>query len=180
MKIGLIRHFKVLKKYPFGLKLISQSQVLQWFNEYDRAEIEPASADTGGIEWEVCYASDLPRARRTAELIFPGKIIEKEELREIKLSPIYKRDVRLPFLLWPLLIRVAWYINHKSQIALKIESLKKIKRFTEELLTSHWNNILVVSHAALMMYLRRELSRSGFKGPKFRKAQNGRLYLYET
>lgn len=179
MKIGLVRHFKVLKDYPFIFKNVSQSQVIQWFNEYDQAEIEESVTHLGGINWNVCYASDLKRAVVTANAIFNGKIIEKADLREFKLCPIFKRNVKLPFIFWPLIIRLAWYLNHKSQITYKIESLKKVKAFVDELLASHWDNVLVVSHAALMMYLRKELVKCGFTGPRFRKAKNGRLYVYE-
>lgn len=179
MKIGLVRHFKVLKDYPYVVKIVSQSQVLEWFNEYDRADVEESFTHLGGIDWDVCYASDLKRAIKTANSIYKGNIIEKEELREFKLQPIFKRNIHLPFIVWPLLIRLAWYFNHKSQLQHKIESLKKVKDFVDEILSSHLNNVLVVSHAALMMYLRKELLKCGFSGPKFKKAENGRLYVYE-
>ena len=90
MKIGLVRHFKVLKDYPYVVKIVSQSQVLEWFNEYDRADVEESFTHLGGIDWDVCYASDLKRAIKTANSIYKGNIIEKEELREFKLQPILK------------------------------------------------------------------------------------------
>jgi broad specificity phosphatase PhoE len=179
MKIGLVRHFKVLQDYPYVIKMVSQSQILEWFNEYDRADVEASSTEMGGMKWDICFTSDLHRARKTAAMIYKGRIIEKEDLREFKMYPIFKKNVRLPFLFWPVLIRVAWYFNLKSQIGHKLESLKKVKEFVDEIVSADWENILIVSHAALMMYLRKELIRRGFRGPKFRKAENGRLYVYE-
>jgi len=38
---------------------------------------------------------------------------------------------------------------------------------------------LVVSHAGVMLYLRKELLRRGFRGPSFRLAEPGRLYVLE-
>jgi hypothetical protein len=38
---------------------------------------------------------------------------------------------------------------------------------------------LIVSHAGMMFYLRKELLRRGFYGPKFGIADNGRLYVFE-
>ena len=179
MRIGLVRHFKVLKEFPLGIKMVSQSQILEWFNEYDKADIEVSNTQLGNIDWDVCYTSDLHRAKKTANSIFNGQIIENEDLREIKFYPIFKKDIRLPLIFWPVLIRLAWYFNHKSQIKHKIESLKKIKDFVEEILSSQLENVLIVSHAALILYLRKELIRCGFRGPRFRKARNGRLYVYE-
>jgi hypothetical protein len=46
-------------------------------------------------------------------------------------------------------------------------------------LTEDKNNILVVSHADLMWYLKKELLLRGFTGPKFGKAKNGYLYIFE-
>ena len=179
MKIGLVRHFKVLKDYPYTVRIVSQNQILEWFNEYDRADVEASTAKLGEVKWDVCFTSDLHRAKKTAEMIYKGRIIEKEDLREFKMYPIFKHNVHLPFLLWHVLIRLAWYFNFKSQVLHKTESLNKVKAFVDEIMNADWENILVVSHAALMLYLRKELAKRGFKGPRFGKAENGKLYVYE-
>ena len=179
MKIGLVRHFRVKMKYPSRRKLISQNEVMDWFRKYDRSEIEEAKTDLQGIHWDKCYSSDLPRAAATARLIYKGPVLETEVLRELKLQPIFKKDVKLPFWLWPVIIRIAWYFNHKSQIKHKLESLERIRRFIDEMLTHKSENILIVSHGAIMRYLRKELLKHGLKGPKFRMPLNGVLYIFD-
>lgn len=180
MKIGLVRHFKVSMKYPSRRKFVTQSEVMEWFEKYDRAEIEKAKTDLMGIRWDKCYSSDLPRASATAKLIYNGPIIETEVLRELRLHPIFKRDVSLPFFLWPIVIRIAWFLNHKSQIKHKLESLKRVEDFITDILSQKLENILIVSHGAIMLYLRKELLKQGFKGPKFKMPQNGLLYVFEN
>ncbi|WP_269082515.1 hypothetical protein [Aneurinibacillus tyrosinisolvens] len=39
--------------------------------------------------------------------------------------------------------------------------------------------MLIVSHAALMMFMEKELLKRGFTGPKVKTAENGKLYLFE-
>jgi len=179
MRIGLVRHFEVLLKKPPRKKVITQSELIDWLEEYDRAEIEKARTSLQDIDWQRCYSSDLPRAITTAREIYKGEIVATEVLRELQLNPIFKKDVKLPYLLWPVIIRVAWLVNHKSQIKYKLESLKRIKDFIDELLSLHLENILIVSHGAIMIYLRKELKKRGFKGPKFSLPVNGELYVFE-
>jgi probable phosphoglycerate mutase len=66
MKIGLVRHFEVLLKKPPRKKFITQSELLEWMEEYDRAEIDKARTSLQNIMWQRCYSSDLPRAIETA------------------------------------------------------------------------------------------------------------------
>ena len=48
-----------------------------------------------------------------------------------------------------------------------------------EMIDSHQEDLLVVSHAGMMLYLRKELLRRGFCGPKFGMAEHARLYVFE-
>ena len=48
-----------------------------------------------------------------------------------------------------------------------------------DMLDAERSDTLVVSHAGMMMYLRKELMRRGFRGPKFGVAEHARLYVYE-
>ena len=78
MKVGLVRHFQVKKDFPKET-LITPDQFNQWLNEYDESEIEDAEMDLCGIEWNICLASDLFRAAKTAEKIFSGNIILRND-----------------------------------------------------------------------------------------------------
>jgi broad specificity phosphatase PhoE len=60
----------------------------------------------------------------------------------------------------------------------KRDFLARMRAVAEEL-SAPGADTLVVSHAGVMMFLRRELLRRGFTGPAFRLPENGRLYLFE-
>jgi hypothetical protein len=96
MKIGLVRHFKVQKDLPRGRRF-SASEVEQWFQEYDLAGIEEGNTDLGGIEWSQCFSSNMSRAMHTAEKIYNGTILVKDELREIPV-PRFNTKLKLPFI----------------------------------------------------------------------------------
>ncbi|BBI31329.1 histidine phosphatase family protein [Cohnella abietis] len=176
MKIGLVRHFKVMKDYPKG-KRYSASDVTQWFQEYDLAEIEEGSTDLCGIEWNQCLVSDMTRARITAEKIFEGTILVKADLREIP-APKFTTKLKLPFLGWLILIRLSVLMNRQTRQDIKIAK-ERINKVLDEAVASDLENVLIVSHAALMMYMSRELIKRGFHGPKLGYPTNGKLYVFE-
>nr|WP_274388626.1 hypothetical protein [Brevibacillus agri] len=103
LKIGLVRHYKVKQDYPKGA-FICGRDVNAWFQTYDLADIEAGRTDLKGIEWSRCYSSSLSLAVKTAELIFQGPITQMAELKEIA-PPALPARLRLPFLLWAILIR---------------------------------------------------------------------------
>jgi len=88
-------------------------------------------------------------------------------------------NINLPFILWTILGRSAWFFSHKSQSEKHIDTKKRANDFISDILTDDKKNILIVSHGALMWYLRKALLSKGFTGPKFRKAKNGYLYVFE-
>lgn len=179
MKVGLVRHFKVSKGLPNKM-MINPDELTQWFQEYDLSGVEDGKTDLRDIHWNRCYSSDMPRAVKTAEAIYTGKIVKMQELREIQ-YPYFKliSKRKLPFLLWAFLAKAAWKINHKSFPERKYHVRKRIAAALDQILLPSKDNVLIVSHAALMMEMRKELLRRGFTGPKFRTAANGRLYVFE-
>ena len=48
-----------------------------------------------------------------------------------------------------------------------------------DLIESAETDILLFTHAGMMAYLRSELVRRGFVGPRYRLAEHGRLYVFE-
>jgi broad specificity phosphatase PhoE len=176
MKIGLVRHFKVNKAYPKGR--VTAEEVEQWFAAYDAADIEEGSTELEGVDWHICYASDLPRAVRTAELIFPGPMKQTPEFREIA-APVFHIRWKLPIMLWGLLIRFAWWCDPGARQNIKLAKLR-IQQALNSLIERHpEENVLIVSHAALMKYIRKDLTQRGFTGPGFGIAENGKLYIFE-
>jgi broad specificity phosphatase PhoE len=178
MKVGLVRHFKVKKNFPKKL-LLSQNELCRWFEEYELCDIEIGEVDLYNIEWKRCFSSDLTRAVKTAEKIYNGSIIKLVDLREIQSYPIFKWDIKLPFLIWAALIRIAWGINHKSQLECMTSIRNRISAALDKVFSQSDDNVLIVSHAALMIFMRKELLKRGFKGPKVNTPENGKLYVFE-
>jgi broad specificity phosphatase PhoE len=176
MKIGLVRHFKVAHDFPSG-KYVTADFMAQWFKDYDAADIIYGETLLDDVEWKACYCSDMSRAVKTAERIYPGRVIQMEELREIP-SPSLKGTMKLPFILWAMWIRSAALINRQTRADIRMAEIR-IKKALDEILAKGEGDILIVSHAALMMYMRKELIRRGFAGPKFKIASNGKLYVFE-
>lgn len=175
MKVGLVRHFKVKQAYPSGR--ISAREVEQWFRMYDESEIEEGQSDLGGIEWSRCYSSDMPRAIRTAEILYGPDIHKVPELREIP-APTFTTSWKLPLLCWALLVRLSWVFNSRARQDIK-DAKARINGFLDEALSRKDGNVLIVSHAVLMKYIRKELMVRGFRGPNFGHAKNGMLYAFE-
>ncbi|NHM30911.1 histidine phosphatase family protein [Neobacillus terrae] len=176
MKVGLIRHFKVTRGYPN--KIVTSNELMDWINEYDQSEVKEIEVDLRNIEWEKCFSSDMPRAQTTAEKCYNGNIIYMEELREIPLSPLFRSNLKLPLFVHLVFIRLAWLFNHRSQLEKKRDVINRINRVLDQALSSK-ENILIVGHGGVMMYMRRELLKRGFKGPNFKRPDNGVVYIFE-
>jgi broad specificity phosphatase PhoE len=176
MKIGLIRHFRVLHPSP-PKKLVETAELLQWFKDYDEAEIENSEIDLLSIDWVHCYSSDLKRAIETAHNIYHGKIVKRTELREIPVTS-FKVRLKLPFLVWAMLVRLSWHTNKKQRK--EIRKIKQgINQIIDEILSKN-EDTLIVSHGALMMFMAIELKNRGFNGPKVGNPQNGKVYIFHN
>lgn len=174
MKIGLIRHFKVKQSFPNKF-LVSYDELVKWFDDYESAEIEYPMFDKNDVNWIKCYASSSERATKTAKHIFSGDIIIVDELRELSVLPLMNNKLRLPVLLWGILIRR----KSVSRNSLTEQFKNKITFFIDELLKGSEKEVLIVSHGLVMIYLQRELIARGFMGAQFRDPVNGKVYVYE-
>jgi broad specificity phosphatase PhoE len=179
MKVGLVRHFKAKKPFPQTF-LITQKELFQWFEEYKDSDIEDGEIDLCGITWKRCFTSDLLRAEKTAKKIYNENFIKMEKLREIQPAPLFRRNVKMPLFLWAALIRVTWLINHKSQKQNKQNVLERIGAVLDEILSLEGEDVLVVTHGALMIFIRKELVKRGFKGPRLKTPANGKVYIYDN
>jgi broad specificity phosphatase PhoE len=175
MKVGLVRHFKVTHGYP--KKIITAEELVRWEKDYNESNVEEKEINLSQVKWEKCFSSDLPRARITAERCFDGTIIYLEELREVALSPFFQKKIRLPLLVHILFIRFAWLVNHKSQLEKKSDVLKRVNKALDLALQSG-EDVLIISHGGVMKYMTKELKKRGFRGPKFRRPENGMLYTF--
>lgn len=151
MKIGLVRHFKVAKGLP-EKRFLSPNELMQWFEEYDVADVEDGEVYLGDVVWKRCFTSDLPRAIKTAEKIYSGNIVPMKELRELQPSMPSKNIIKLPFLLWVILIRCRFLTPRKCINDFK----KRVEAILDEILLQCVEDTLIVSHGALMIYIRKE------------------------
>jgi len=179
MKVGLVRHFEVECQLPSIGRLMNPCQFQQWLHEYEMSDIKDGKVEPSVIAWEKCYSSDLPRAVKTAQKMYSNQIIETKALREIVICPPTNRNLKLPVLLWLMLGRIAWMLSHKSQVESKLMFEERVKYILKEIILKDDKDVLIVSHGFLMMFLRKELLKRGFKGPSFKRADNGKIYVFE-
>lgn len=175
MKIGLIRHFPV--NQPFMKGWVRQSEVLQWFNAYNTAPVQESKIKIPSI-WHRCYSSQLPRAVATAATIFSGPVVQTELLNEPGPYSVFKKDVKLPFLAWAMIMRWAIIRGHPSQPHSKAVMERRIQQFLQPVYSEE-GNTLIVSHALVMEILSLHLIQHGFKGQRLSNPKNGVLHMYE-
>ncbi len=176
MKIGLIRHFPVEQAMPSGW--MTASELHKWREDYELANVRHIDPDLGGVEWARCIASTVRRASLTAKTIFPGEVMETDGLREAEFAEFRTGALCLPVLIWYFIFRLSWITGHRSQRVLRDDFMKRVRTVADEL-EGATANTLVVSHGGVMAFLRAELLRRGFTGPKFRLAAHARVYVYE-
>lgn len=175
MNIGLIRHFKVdCDKVLF----MTSDEFKALVRKYDEDDIIENDIDLGNIKWNKCFSSDLHRAVKTAESIFKEEITKTNLLREVPISPIFKSNVKLPYIFWAISGRCAWFFYHKSQKESRKDTEKRIDEFLSDIDLDSNENILIVCHGFFMNTLQKKLKDRGFKGKVIKRPKNGTLYLY--
>lgn len=175
-RIGLLRHFPVDQAFPRGWRTAAELE--DWLARYDRAPVLVGAHDLGGVDWRSCLASDLPRARITADTVFGGPVEHTGMLREARFVAFDTGRLRLPVLMWHLLVRICWRTGHPSQRACRDDLMERVRTMADRLGDAK-HDTLVVSHAGMMKYLSAELCRRGFRGPRLRMARHATAYVYE-
>jgi broad specificity phosphatase PhoE len=176
MRIGLVRHFPVTEAWPSGW--VTSDDLQQWRKRYEAAEPIVGPIDVSAVAWRRCYSSDLKRAYVTAQKAYAGTIVQTPLLREAEFLPFATGRLRLPVWGWRTLLRLAWLTGHSSQRATRDEFQNRIRKMAD-LLEAEPADTLVVSHAGVMFFLRKELLRRGFKGPGYKLAEHAQLYLFQ-
>lgn len=175
MRVGLVRHFPV--KVPLPTGWMTCAELLLWRQKYDESDVLPTPVADQTGQWACCYASDLSRAQTTARALWSAEILTRPELREVEFAPFATGHMRLPVRLWRLLIRIAWMTGHTSQRGLRDDFHQRVRTMADQI-ESQGQDALMVSHAGMMIYLRQELLRRGFSGPKFGVAEHALLYEF--
>lgn len=175
MRIGLLRHFKVNCPHK---KMMTSKEFREWSEKYEVSKVIKRPVEMYGIEWDCCYVSDLPRAITTAKEVYSGNIVIDKLLREVDNAPFIHTDrLKLPFEVWHICGRLAWYFKSKSQPESIIGTKKRIAKFLDKI---DWTqeNVLIVFHGFMLYNFQKELRRRGFKGEKLKVVKNGVLYEY--
>lgn len=175
MRIGLLRHFKVNCPHK---RMMTSEEFRQWSEKYEVSKVIKKKVEMYGIEWDICYVSDLPRAITTAKEVYSGNLMIDKLLREVDNAPfIHTERIRLPFEVWHVFGRLAWYLRSKSQPETIKGTRKRINAFLDRI---DWSkeNILIVFHGFMIYNFQKELRRRGFEGRKLKIVKNGVLYEY--
>lgn len=176
MKIGLVRHFKVdLKRDSF----MTSEKYNEYMSKYEETGVIPNELVVDK-NWNKCYCSSMQRAITTAKTIYHGDIIITDRLVEISFIARINTKLPLPYYFWTLINRIAWFRDHISQREGRTKTLKRIDEIINEILHQEDKNILIVSHAGTLYEIQKILRRKGFRGHKFIKARNGKLYVMEN
>lgn len=175
MRIGLLRHFKVNCPHK---KLMTSSEFREWSEKYEISKVMEKEVEMYGINWDVCYVSDLPRAITTAKAVYSGNLMIDTLLREVDNAPFIHTDrIKLPFEIWHICGRLAWYFKSESQPETIIGTRKRINAFLNQIDWSK-DNILIVFHGFMLYNFQKELRKRGFVGEKLKLVKNGVLYEY--
>jgi broad specificity phosphatase PhoE len=87
--------------------------------------------------------------------------------------------MKLHYMVWQILGRVAWLFSWKSQRESISQTNARINEFIEIVEHAGYQNILVVSHGFFMKVLVHKLKKMGFRGNLDFSPQNGKLYTFE-
>ncbi|CAM2991663.1 histidine phosphatase family protein [Hathewaya histolytica] len=176
MRIGIVRHFKVDYKVN---GMMSSSDFEEYVTSYDNALVIENKIDLGHSQWSKCYCSDLKRAIITAKSIYDKELEITDLLREVKMYPVKKSQLKIPSFLWSISSRIAWKLNHHSQLETITYTRKRAKEFLSKLDLNSDENILIVSHGFFLITLINELKLLGFNGGVPSEMKNGYLYILE-
>lgn len=175
MRIGLLRHFKVNCPHK---RMMTSGEFREWSKKYEVSKVIKKKVDMYGIKWDVCYVSDLPRAITTAKEVYSGNIKIDKLLREVDNAPfIHTEKFRLPFELWHICGRLAWYFRSNSQPETIEDTKRRINQFLDKIDWSQ-ENILIVFHGFMLYNFQKELRKRGFTGERLKLVKNGVLYEY--
>ncbi|MFT4145338.1 MAG: histidine phosphatase family protein [Mobilitalea sp.] len=175
MRIGLLRHFKV--NCPHA-KMMTSGEFREWSEKYEVSKVFKKKVEMYDIEWDICYASDLPRAITTAKEVYSGNLKIDKLLREVDNAPfMHTEKIRLPFEVWHVCGRLAWFFKSKSQPETRSQTKKRINDFLDRI---DWSkeNVLIVFHGFMLYNFQKELRKRGFLGEKLKLVKNGVLYEY--
>lgn len=177
MKLGLVRHFKVITNEK---TFLSSEEFADAMKRYDASSVKNNGLKINSEDWDICYCSTLPRAITTAEATYEKEIIKTDLLVEVPIAPFIKWNLKLPLAMWHIAARIAWWRNHKSQPEGKVETQKRIHKFYEVISNSGHEKILIVAHGYFLQNLYQEMKKKGYEGEVEVNIKNAKLYVIDN
>lgn len=177
MKLGLVRHFKVITNEK---TFLTSKEFEVAMKNYDVAPVKKNGLQINADDWDICYCSTLSRAMTTAEAIYDKEIVKSELLVEVPIKPFTKWNIKLPISLWHIAARFAWYNNHKSQPEGRKETQERIHKFYEIISNSGYEKILIVAHGYFLHNFYQEMKKKGYAGEVEVNIKNAKLYLIDN
>lgn len=177
MKLGLVRHYKVITNENY---LLNSQEFKQAMSNYDVEPVKQNGLEINSDDWDVCYCSTLPRAVTTAESVYNKKIIKTNLIVEVPIDPVFNTKIKLPITFWHIAARYAWNKNFKSQKEGKLETSERIKMFYELISNSGHKKILIVAHGYFLHMFYSEMKKRGFNGDVEVNIKNAKLYEIEN
>ena len=177
MKIGLVRHFKV--KCKPKQKWLYLRQFYEWIEAYDNSEILYPNNFGYNDSWDICFSSDLRRAKLTAEFIFDGLIIKTKDLREVDIIELKNIGIKMHYIILLIINRVLWFISGKLQDKNIQHTIARAKNFLDIIETSEYSKVLIVSHGLFMKFLDKELKQRKYRGKMELIPKNGKIIIYD-
>jgi broad specificity phosphatase PhoE len=175
MRVGLVRHFQVSEALP--TEWLTSAELQDWRQRYDRAPVCPIPVADEAGNWDLCFSSDLPRAEQTARAIYSRDVVLLQELREVEFAPFQTGELRLSVRVWSWILRLAWLTGHASQKCFRDDFRSRVRAVADRI-EQRGGDLLIVSHAGMMLFLRKELLNRGFHGPKLGIAEHAKVYVF--
>lgn len=171
MKVVLIRHFKVVHEWK---KFCNCSEFYEDLNAYNSKPI----TETKEIDFPIrtVYISTLSRTAETAKHLKGEKdIIKTALINEVEFKGKSKNNIRLPNILWYLIMSAKWRMNSKNMTETLMETRLRAKEFLS-MIEEKNEDCIVVSHGLFLLVLMHMMAEKGYKGGvKKKRLENGEI-----
>ena len=174
-RIGLCRHFPIPDVSSW--KLMSSQKYREWI-DFNKKILPEETFSTALNGWDICFSSDLPRAKKTAEVLASSIPVHYQNLlQEVAFHP-FDLPLVLPKGAWLLISRLYWYFGGNA-IETKKGSFLRAAAAADLLEKREENHILVITHGFFMHCLIKKLIPLGYKGSIPPYPEYGKVYLFE-
>jgi broad specificity phosphatase PhoE len=170
MHIVLARHGK---PKPHHWAWITPLQMKEWIAAYDQADIliEGVPSDTmeAAASSGIVVSSTLPRCVQSANYLGRGNPLVIEEMFcEAALPYLHWRFPKLPFSIWGIIFRLAWFYGFSSNAESFAQANERACIAAQRLvqLAKENDSVFLVGHGIMTMLIAKHLLTMGWVGSK--------------